>query len=152
MSQTINIVKLVENNPNAKLSKSYQGKLINKLKDNFSTTEQQFFISSFYCYLNYKSNDFVVDLDDIWRWLGFTRKNEAKKCLEKNFNLETDYKIVLRQLTENSKGRPSEKIMMNIKTFKKFCLKANTSKANEIHEYYINLEEILHELINEKSN
>ena len=32
------------------------------------------------------------------------------------------------------------------------CLKASTSKANEIHEYYIKLEETLHELIDEESN
>ena len=32
------------------------------------------------------------------------------------------------------------------------CLKANTSKSNEIHEYYIKLEETLHEIIDEESN
>ena len=153
MNQPINIVKLIEENPNTKLSKPYQGKLINKLKDNFSTCEQQLFISSFYCYLNYKSDDFVIDLDDIWNWLGFTRKDSAKKCLEKYFNKEMEYKIVFRQLAENLQGgRPSEKIMLNIRTFKKMCLKANTSKANEIHEYYLKLEETLHEVIDEESN
>ena len=79
MSQNINIIKLMEENPNTKLSKPYQGKLINKLKDNFSTEEQQLFITSFYCYLNYKSDDFVIDLDDIWGWLGFARKTNLKK-------------------------------------------------------------------------
>jgi hypothetical protein len=153
MNQPINIVKLIEENPNTKLSNSYQGKLINKLKEGFSTQEQQLFISSFYCYLNYKSNDFIIDLDDIWRWLGFGRKNDAKKCLEKNFNKEMEYKIVLRQPAENLQGgRPSEKIVLNIRTFKKMCLKANTSKANEIHEYYLKLEETLHEIIDEESN
>jgi hypothetical protein len=153
MSQSINIVKLIEENPNTKLSKSYQGKLINKLKESFSTDEQQLFISSFYCYLNYKSDDFVIDLDDVWSWLGFTRKDSAKKCLEKYFKVDIDFKLVFRQLAENlSGGRPSEKILLNIKTFKKMCLKANTSKANEIHEYYIKLEETLHEIINEESN
>ena len=153
MSQSINIIKIIEENPSSKLSKPYEGKLINKLKDNFSTTEQQLFISSFYCYLNYKSDDFVIDLDDIWVWLGFSRKNDSKKLLEKKFNLETEYKIVLRQPPQNLKGgRPSEKIMMTIKTFKKMCLTAATSKSNEIHEYYIKLEETLHELIDEESN
>jgi len=153
MSQSINIVKLIEENPNTKLSKSYQGKLINKLKDSFSTDEQQLFISSFYCYLNYKSDDFVINLDDIWVWLGFTRKDSAKKCLEKYFKPDIDFKLVSRQLAENlSGGRPSEKILLNIKTFKKMCLKANTSKSNEIHEYYIKLEETLHEIIDEESN
>jgi hypothetical protein len=152
MSQNINIIKLMEENPNTKLSKLYQGKLINKLKDNFSTEEQQLFITSFYCYLNYKSDDFVIDLDDIWGWLGFARKTNAKNVLEKQFTKETDY-LVLPQPRENLLGgRPSEKIMLNIKTFKKMCLKANTSKANEIHEYYIKLEETLHEVIDEESN
>jgi len=153
MSQSINIVKLIEENPNTKLSKPYQGKLINKLKDSFSTDEQQIFISSFYCYLNYKSDDYVVDLDDIWTWLGFARKDPAKRFLEKHFKADIDFKLVSHHSVENlSNGRPSEKIMLNIKTFKKMCLKANTSKSNEIHEYYIKLEETLHEVIDEESN
>jgi hypothetical protein len=42
--------------------------------------------------------------------------------------------------------------MLNIDTFKKFCLKAGTKKADEVHEYYIKLEETLHEIIQEESN
>ena len=153
MSQSINIVKLMEENPNTKLSKPYQGRLINKLKESFSTDEQQIFISSFYCYLNYKSDDFLIDLDDLWSWLGFSQKIRAKELLEKNFKLDIDFKKVFSLSGENSKGgRPSDKFMLSIKTFKKMCLKANTSKANEIHEYYIKLEETLHEVIDEESD
>ena len=153
MSQPINIVKLMEENPNTKLSKPYQGRLINKLKESFSTDEQQIFISSFYCYLNYKSDDFVIDLDDIWSWLGYTKKDKGKDLLEKFFKVDEDYKRIFPDTRENSSiGRPKEKIMMSIKTFKKMCLKANTSKANEIHEYYIKLEETLHEVIDEESD
>ena len=32
-----------------------------------------------------------------------------------------------------SVGRPKELITMTIKTFKKFCMKARTDKADEIH-------------------
>ena len=153
MSQSINIIKIIEENPSTKLSKPYEGKLINKLKDNFSTTEQQLFISSFYCYLNYKSNDFVIDLDDIWKWLGYTKKDKGKDLLEKYFKVEQDFKKIFPDTREYSQaGRPKEKIILSIKTFKKMCLKANTSKSNEIHEYYIKLEEILHEIIDEESN
>ena len=153
MYQPINIVTLIEKNPNTKLSKIYNSKLINKLKDSFSTEDQQLFISNFYCYLNFKSNDFVIDLDHIWKWLGFSTKQKAKDLLKDNFKLDFDYKTVFNLEVKNSKGgRPSEKIMLNIKTFKKMCLKANTSKANDIHEYYIKLEETLHELIDEESN
>ena len=149
---SLNIVSLIEENPNIKLSKNYQDKLINKIKDNFSTEEQQIFISSFYCYLNYNLNDFVIDLDTIWKWIGFSQKVKAKELLEKYFKLDIDYKTDL-SLVENSKGgRPSDKYLINIKTFKKMCLKANTSKANEIHDYYIKLEEILYEIISEQNN
>ena len=52
---------------------------------------------------------------------------------------------------ENLGGRPNEKILMTIKTFKKFCMKARTDKADEIHDYYIKLEELLHETLQEES-
>jgi hypothetical protein len=42
--------------------------------------------------------------------------------------------------------------MLNVKTFKKFCLKAETKKSNEIHDYFMKLEEMLQETINEESN
>ena len=42
-------------------------------------------------------------------------------------------------------GHNKEIIMLNIARFKKFCLKAGTKKADEIHDYYIKLEETLHE-------
>jgi hypothetical protein len=42
--------------------------------------------------------------------------------------------------------------MLTIRTFKLFCLKAGTKKAEQIHEYYIKLEELLQEIIQEESN
>jgi len=51
--------------------------MLNTLLSNnqFTNFEQQMFISTFYCYLNYdKTIDFVVDLDKIWNWLGFSSK------------------------------------------------------------------------------
>ena len=49
-------------------------------------------------------------------------------------------------------GHNKETFMLNINTFKKYCLKAGTKKADEIHEYYIKLEETLQEVIQEESN
>ena len=40
--------------------------------------------------------------------------------------------------------------MLNVVTFKKFCLKAGTKKADEIHDYYIKLEELIQTTINEE--
>lgn len=36
--------------------------------------------------------------------------------------------------------------MLKVNTFKKFCLKAGTKKADEIHDYYLKLEETLHDI------
>ena len=40
--------------------------------------------------------------------------------------------------------------MLNIDTFKKFCLKAGTKKADEIHDYFIKLENIMFEVTKEE--
>jgi hypothetical protein len=67
----INIVNLIEKNPITKLSNTYNNKLLIKIKELFTESQQQLFIASFYCYLNYNNtSDFVIDLDNIWEWLG----------------------------------------------------------------------------------
>jgi hypothetical protein len=143
----------------------------------------------------------------VWQWIGFARKDNAKKTLGKHFAEPEDYKIIIIQLDENIitnklyeekaappvggakilhietyedqnkeitnklyeekaaypvgeaafnkknlGGQNREQILMTIKTFKKLCLKANTKKSNEIHDYYLNLEEIVQESIDENNN
>ena len=174
MTDTLDIVKLIEKNPITRLSKDYQNKLITKVKAKFTNSEQQLFVSSFYCYLNHNSNnDFIIDFDNIWKWIGFVRKDPAKRLLEKYFILDLDYKILLlSKVEQNTKevllhslveqnlkqdnqnkqgGNNKETILLTINTFKKFCLKANTKKSDEIHNYYIKLEEVLHDTMNEET-
>jgi len=152
--QELNMVDLIENNPITKISNTYQCKLLQKIKDNFTDMEQQMFVASFYGYLNYNSKtEFVIDLDTIWEWLGFTTKYSAKRILEKQFTINIDYKPLLIFKDEQTKGRGGhniQKIMMTIKTFKSLCLKAGTKKADQIHDYYIKMEEILQETIGEE--
>ena len=157
MNGSLNIVDLIENNPITRLSGTYQNKLLIKIKEKFKDKEQQMFVASFYCFLNNnQKNDFVIDLDDVWKWLGFSYKHKAKILLETNFVIDNDYKILHNQLVEQTKptrgGHNKETIMLNIDTFKKFCLKAGTKKADELHEYYIKLEETLYEVMHEESN
>jgi len=157
--QELNIVELIEKNPITKLSSTYNNKLLNKLKENFSSFEQQLFVSSFYCYLNYDKNiDFVVDLDEVWKWLGFSTKQKALLLLEKCFILNSDYinslNLQAKQDLEIKKhgGQNKQTILLTIKCFKSLCLKAQTKKASEIHEYYMKLEETLHEIVEEETN
>ena len=159
---SIDIVNLIENYPISKINITCKSKLIEKIQSKFTTYEQQLFLSSFYCYLKYdKINDYVIDLDNVWKWLGFSNKAHSKYLLEKQFIVDKDYKCLLTKLREqmfitnndndeivphpkkelksSRGGHNRETIMMNVKTFKKFCLKAGTKKADEIHDYFIKL-------------
>ena len=104
--QELNMVDLIENNPITKISNTYQCKLLQKIKDNFTDMEQQMFVASFYGYLNYNSKtEFVIDLDTIWEWLGFKQKVNAKTLLEKLFIIDIDYTslLLLQQKQVNGK-------------------------------------------------
>ena len=154
--EQLDIIELIESNPITKLSSDYNVKLLTKIKSNFSEFEQQLFLTSFYCYLNYHpTNDFVIDLDDVWKWMDFCQKQRAKELLEKHFVIDKDYKCLLTLESEQKKGRGGhniKKIMLNVKTFKSLCLKAGTKKADEIHDYYMKLEELIQDTINEESD
>jgi regulator of replication initiation timing len=154
-TQPVDIVQLMETRPLTRFSDTCQHRLMTKMRVRFTNTEQQLFLMSFYCYLNYEKTDFVVDLDNIWKWLGFSTKGNASRLLKKYFTEDVDYKLSLLRSEKQSVGRGGlnkETILLTIKAFKSFCLKAGTSKADQIHEYYINLEEMLQDVIYEESN
>jgi hypothetical protein len=154
--QNLDIVELIETNPITKLSNTYNNKLLLKIKEKFNESEQKMFITSFYCYLNYnQKNEFVIDLDNVWKWLEFTNKANAKKILQKYFTLNIDYINLLDAniKQENAHGGNNKEIfMLTVRTFKLFCIKAGTEKAKEIHEYFVKLEELLQEIIEEESS
>ena len=166
---SLNVIELIEKSPITRLNKEYEHRFIEKVKENFSENEQQIFLSSFFMYINYDQNkDFVVDFEFVWKWCGFTRKDSGKKLLEKHFTKDIDFifknfappysgkPIEYINNTENYTqnnlgGRPSEYIYLTVNTFKKFCLKAGTKKADEIHNYYIKLENIIQETLDEET-
>jgi phage anti-repressor protein len=155
--EPFNIVDLIENNPVSKLSATYQNKLLTKIKTKFTETEQQLFVVSFYGFLKYDTtSDFVIDLDDVWKWLEFSTKQKAKMLLENHFVKDKDYKISTTPPVKKSEhsrgGHNKETFLLNIATFKRFCLKAGTKKADDIHEYYIKLEETLQEVSHEETS
>lgn len=150
----LNIVELIEKNPITRLSQEYNGRLLTKIQESFTGFEQQLFVSSFYCYLNYDKNmDFVVDLDNVWNWLGFQQKQHAKTMIEKNFKLDIDYKNLTNvpKIKMNG-GQNKQIIMLTVRCFKSLCLKAQTKKASEIHEYYMKMEEVLHQVVEEETD
>lgn len=151
---SLDIVNLIENNPLTKLNGQYNSALIQKIKEHFSPFEQQLFLSSCYCDIKYHhKNDFVIDLDNIWAWLGFSQKNNAKILLEKKFMINVDYRIAgLDPSVARHGGQNKEIIMLNVDTFKKICMKAGTKKADEIHDCFLKSQNFLLTILSDESN
>lgn len=96
---------------------------------------------------------FVIDLDEIWNWLGFSQKAIAKKLLEKHFILNIDYITLMSNSVFDKKGRGGhnkEIILLSINTFNLFCLKGDTIQSGKIHEYYVNLEKMVIKSLNDE--
>ncbi len=160
MEKNVDIVALIENNPLIRFNGNYNNELVSTIQEIFTDFEKQMFLAGHYMHLNYGDNDFVVDLDSIWKYIGFARKEYAKKLLEKHFVKDVDFIIQDAQIgsenlispageIKNNHGgdRKSEKIMMTIDTCKKLCMKADTKKANEVMNYYIKLEKVVNKVM-----
>jgi hypothetical protein len=78
----------------------------------------------------------------------------AKRCLQKNFIIEKDYKVLHGQSSDQTNdtrgGHNKETIMLTVRTFELFCMKTKTEKANEIHEYFFKLKDMMNEIIKEE--
>ena len=103
------------------------------------------------------SNDFIISLNDVYKWIGFSLKGDAKKILVKHFKENIDYKISLENLPKQSSnlqpikgGKNKQLILLSINCFKKFCMKVSTNEADKIYDYYIKMEEIIFKYIEEK--
>lgn len=136
--------------------------LMARLEREFTTEEQGLFLQSFSAYLNHDPSDFVIDLDDVWEWMGFADKGKAKRPLEKHFVEGKDFMsassvgeantslggqtasapLVCKTNTGRG-GQNRQRIMMSVRTFKKLCMKAATAKAPIVREYYLTMEEVL---------
>jgi len=127
------------------------------MKERMSSEQEQIFMISHYLYLQHGSDStqFVVDFDNVWKTVEFTRRDSAKRILVKNFTEQIDYKIVaplfcgatLEAQNEQKKhgGQNKETILLTVDCFKNFCMLAATTKAKEIRSYYVKMENIMHE-------
>lgn len=153
--KTINFTELVKNS-NTTLSLGLQTKIVDKLNVSFSENEQHWYIANLYMYMNYHStNDYPINLEDVFKMIGFANKGNAKRTLENNFTKDEDYKVVILRTEKNLNikdlgGRPDENIMLNIDTFKNLCMIAKTESGKEIRRYYVKLENIYNEIIKEE--
>jgi phage anti-repressor protein len=138
-------------------------RLIILMKEELNTEEQQHFVNNFIIYLKYGYDEtsFVIDFDNVWKWVGFTRKGNAKTLLTKKFKENIDFvydstsataeALLISNINKlNSSADNKETILLTVNTFKKFCMVASTDRANDICNYYIKMEKIMFRYTNEK--
>jgi phage anti-repressor protein len=130
--------------------------LVKKIREKLDIQDQEIFIQSFYAYMNYHpTNNFPINLEHVFKMIGFVKKANAMKTIKSNFVLNEDYKIIIFRTEKNksiqeTRGRKEETIMLNVDTFKNLCMIAKTEKGKEIRKYYIKMEEIIIEYTKEQ--
>jgi phage anti-repressor protein len=160
--ETINFTELVRNsNTTISLSDEYQSNMIKILNEEFTEQESKWYIANLYIYMNYHpTNDYPINLENVFHMIGFANKGNAKRTLENNFTKDEDYKLisiknnVKKQLLRTEKlggsGILQEDIMLNVDTFKSLCMLAKTAKGKEIRKYYVKLENIHNKIIKQE--
>jgi hypothetical protein len=137
--------------------------LFQVMKVHMTTEQEQIFMASHYLYLQHgaDSTKFVVDFDDVWKNVDFTRRDNAKRILAKNFTENENYTVSMVRSEDCEKAAPlsggaafrnlggsgqnKETILLTVDCFKNFCMIASTPKAKTIRSYYVKMENIMHE-------
>jgi hypothetical protein len=137
------------------LPENAQNKIIEKIKNTMNQSLCPMFISYFQSFVKNTPEDFVIDFDDVWKWIGFSQKIPAIQLLKKYFIMDVDYKkidksIIKREHTRG--GHNKEIIYVNLKTFKLFAIKSNTKKSSIIQSDFIKFDEILQTTIQDENN
>jgi hypothetical protein len=126
--------------------------IIQILQEELTFDQKELFIDQFYSYMNYDEEfDFVVDLDEIYEWMGFSRKDPAKRLLKKYFTLDKDYQDFAPPVggakDDNRGGHNKEKILMTISTLKMMGMLANTEKGRNFRKYFLAMERVFNKYL-----
>jgi phage anti-repressor protein len=108
---------------------------LNKLKDTFEK-------------ILYDENEFCVDFDAAWQWIGYSRKDVAKRTLVKDFVEGIDYHLhnIAEVVRPQGGGSQPEKIMLTIDCFKQFCMMAGTAQGKQVRLYFLECEKRLKQI------
>lgn len=86
-------------------------------------------------------DQFPVDFDDAWQWLGYSRKDNGKTAFLKcGFIENIDY--VSLKVQENSEGRPRETFNLSCECLKQWGMMAGTEQGKRVRLYFLECEKI----------
>ena len=95
-------------------------------------------------------NDFSINLNTIYKLLGFNNIFFAKIYLFKKFIINKDFIINFNKNFINNKYKYKCNIYLTIDCYKKYCLYINNTKSLKLYDNYINLEFIYNKFLEQK--
>ena len=94
---------------------------------------------------NLGDTDFNVNFDNVWKIIGYSRKDNGKYALVKNFKEDVDYILKIPSNSENNKHKNNQSIYLTMNCFKSFCMCSNTRISSEIRNWYIEVAKTFYE-------
>lgn len=89
------------------------------------------------------TEEFPVDLEEAYLWLGYARKDSAKRKLVNNFIEDLDYQ--LHRSVETISGNDSsnkEKVKLTVNCFKEMGMLAGTEQGKKVRKYFLECEKV----------
>jgi phage anti-repressor protein len=101
---------------------------------NNNITESQIFS------LYESDQEFPIDFDQAWPWIGYSRKNNAKQALQACNFVEGIDTLTYQQLGTLAAPRPEERIMLTVDCFKMWAMMARTKEGRAVRLYFLECE------------
>jgi len=89
------------------------------------------------------NQEFPVDFDRVWRWLGYSEKRTAKQFLLKNLELDIDYTVLQPPLGTLAVPNPERVIQLTVEAFKMWAMMAGTAQGKQVRLYFLECEKQL---------
>lgn len=86
------------------------------------------------------STEYPVDFDRAWKWIGYTRKDNAKRALLGNFQKDRDFSSVLITEERDIGATRRYEIRLTKDCFKELAMMAGTTKGKTVRQYFIQCE------------
>jgi phage anti-repressor protein len=89
-------------------------------------------------------NQFPVDFDDAWQWLGYSRKDSAKRHFDKcNFIQDVDFSQFHISVELDQGGNTYRiEIRLTLECFKLWAMMTSSLVGNEVRQYFLECERI----------
>lgn len=89
------------------------------------------------------NQEFPVNFDDMWQWLGYSTKGNAKRNFENSGFVDgIDFRVFI---TSDKKGRPTEQIYLSIDCAKQWAMMSGTEQGKQVRLYFLECERIAKE-------